>query len=596
MWFVAKLSEPMSVVATRGEAALNVPSQLATTQPALDAPAVAPEIRSEASAQVVEEPPSSETPATAPRASLEVLVVERDAQTPIADAEVLALDALEFTNARERCTDRTTKTTFDPFAVPALARRALRTDANGRVRIPSPALRGVVCARARGRWGCFAVGSDLFLDLPSARSIDGRLQCLELALDRELRVEAVEAAGARLEGLPVELRCEQERWSRVAWRGLTDASGTVRVEHLQQLQDACASPGRLIACAVVIGSMLRAEIRPGEDRVRFELPPTGSIVVRAVDETGREVQAQNLRVRATIDFSAGIGPVFDPARAQFAEYDQWIGEVSGGRARCSFVALGLHFEVCGNLAEHDRARVEADGPRSAGAQALVELAFRRPCVVLTGTMRREDGSAVASTTFDLATDCANWFHPDAQFDTDGAGRFRIALGDDAPLELRAGRCFADPDSSLLESEMWPIDTSVAQSARTAPCKLDFHARGSCTSASGRVQIEIRAGLVRGENDLGVLNLVSPPFVVCGRVVDERGNALAGAVVDALDPRRPRRASTITSCSTDAQGGFGLRADWDGPRLELRAALGPLLRSEPLSVTRGEREVLLRIVR
>lgn len=597
-WMLATQRAPPPVVDASSASSLSSTSNPPSSQP-LSAPLFA---TSEPRVSVVAQVPASPSSAVASTDSFDVLVVGRETGAPIADAHVCGLTYREFNIEEARSATLARLHVTDALASPEFAQRSVRTDEHGLVALPIDPRWNVFVVRAPGRWGSFEIerSDGRVVGLPVAPRERGKPVRIELALDHELVVDVVDESGARVAGAPVEFVRFQEHWDdESCWRDRTDANGTVRVPHVQQLFDGCSEWQKLGVRVAVLGTDgAHTEVPKGARELLLVAPPWGSLLVKTVDDAGHRARASGIRARGTtlhirgsfagaesVDAATGLTPIF-------FDRGEWVPDISDGRARFPFVQLGLHIELCGNLAEHDRARVIGAGPTKPGEEAVLELRFGPRCIVLTGAMRFEDGKPVANVQFDLLQSAPGT--PDRQrvFTTDANGRFRCTLGNDEPVTLAVSAVRAVLSSEIQRPESWPAPGSIDAPDRIRSCLLDFRAHDTRASAGGFVQIQSTRDLVRGENDLGVLVLTLPPLIASGRVVDARGFAVAGVGVYARNPLEGRGASAIASCDTDADGQFELRSDRTGPEIELRLSSTPFFDPPLRRVPLGAREVVL----
>ncbi len=598
LWMLATQRDPLPVVD-----ASSAPSASSTSNPPASEPLSAPLVTASPSrVPAVAQPSAAASPAQEPTDSFAVLVVERETGKPIAKAQVCGLSYAEFNAEEQRSGTLARLHTSDAFELPAFVERVVRTDEHGLATLPRDPRWNVFVARAPGRWGSFEIEryDGHVAGLPFAKRKSGKPARIELALEDELVVDVVDGSGARVAGAPVEFVRFQPYWDdEPCRRDRTDANGVVRVAHVQQLFDRCSDRQRLgVRIALLGNDGQRTEVPRDARELHLVAPPWGSLLVKTVDDAGRSVRASRIRARGTSlwipgSFARPESIEAAPERTPiFFDRGEWVPDISDGCARFPFVQLGLQIELCGNLDEHDRARVVGAGPKNQGEEAVLELRFGPQCIVLTGVMRFESGKPVANVEFDLLQSAPD--SPDRRcvFTTDARGRFRCALGNDQPIELSMSAVRAVLSSEIQRPESWPAPGSVEAPDRIGACVLDFRAHDTRASAGGFVQIQNTRELVRGENDLGILVLTLPPLIASGRVVDARGVAVAGVGVYARNPLEGHGVSAIASCDTDAEGHFELRSDRTGPEIELRLSSTPFFGPPLLRVPLGARDVVL----
>lgn len=527
--------------------------------------------------------PTSVVSASAELDIEDVLVVERETGAPIVGAEVCIRT---WHDLHASSWDDVMRRLLDPFVG---ATNVARTDADGRAQVSIDRRGGWMAARTPDRWGWFEIELEAGHDSSptKARRVDGVLR-VGLPFDRTLDVEVVDRAGRPVAAAPVELvsvQAERDDWPY--WRGVADANGHATIPHIQQ-HLARLPDGRSLAARLAVLGMddEHTVLAPDATSVRLVMPPWGSVRVTTVDQRGVPVRVERARARTSWSFVKFEGESLSPV---FFERGDWMPETETGVARHPFVVLGRQIEVCANLAEHDRVRVVGTGPTVQNEEARIELAFGPPCIVLTGTLRLDDGAPLANGTFDVEVPIEHEPTYDVHGSTDVEGRFRVVLGNDRPVGLLSTLQRSPACNEFMPDGSWEVPKWAD---RIGPCTIQFATSGDCRSANRSFRVDRALDLVRGENELGTLVVRGPPVIAAGRVVDARGRAVAETRVYAYDPSARSWRSPIASCDTDASGVFELRADENGSHVDLRTTSSydderPLARVE-----RGAREIVL----
>ncbi|MBI5364132.1 MAG: carboxypeptidase regulatory-like domain-containing protein [Planctomycetes bacterium] len=502
--------------------------------------------------------------------AIDVIAVARETGAPIEGAEIAALTYLRFNQEAASCATRTKLDLFDPFTLPASALRTVRTDARGHARVSFDESRGVVVARAGGRFGCFELESFQggWLGMALARRDGSGAFRIELALDEVLTIEVVDTFGRPVGGVPVVYEELRERWgSNVLWRGFADASGAATIDHFQEIRHGRNQGGKLRARTVVVGSEgATSELEEGANAVRLVMPPWGSVIVRTVDETGASVLAENVRGRASQMVVEDFGLLL-------AGPGEWCADVMTGRAFFPFVALGTQFEACANLALHDVNCATGKGPDANGETIELVLAFDRPCFVWTGRCASASGGIVANAKLHATAWVPDALPMEAECETNTRGEFRLVMGRSKPVELF-------PFRDAASSSFGPLDVSeeLAFGPPAAPSRvtaLELRVTSPCAARGQRRRFE--AAFERGQHELGDVVLELAPLLVSGRVVDAHGAPAANVVVHAgcSDGRgTPSSSETAVECVSDDDGRFELRGEWSARDVYVWAGSNP----------------------
>jgi len=407
---------------------------------------------------------------------------------------------------------------------------AMRADLQGQVQVADPEQGFVIAAAAGDLWGCAAFGA-----LREGAAV------VALSPDLDLRLQVVDAQGAGLAGVPVALRQRRGSSSYERMQARTEAPDGVAILHhaghflrtVQGPEDEFAVRVQALFDPPLERKLLRGA-EPTE-LIRFVLPPNGSCAVTLVDASG-----------------ASVGGAFE-ARLRFAEPPG--GQVETLRTRSGTGPVFEHVELGRALLvqvklEGVAAPLEARGAGPQGAGERVEL---RPVVggesaILRGRVLDAAGAPVREREL-----CA-----------------RVEGGEAHPAAWDEQRVWTTVDGRFALQIAPRTDLAAGSQLALGALALD----GAELAVA---RLKLPAELAAGSYELGDCVLPDPPLAAAGRVVDEAGNGISGALVAAEieardlaagDGREP--AGRLASALTDETGRFEIRGEAAGKQLSLQA--------------------------
>jgi hypothetical protein len=370
-----------------------------------------------------------------------------------------------------------------------MAENAVRIerDADGKWRLPKPALVGAVVASAEGLWA---------LQQISRTSLDPTYVTLEPDLTLTARV--VDLGGAPVQGVHVALRqdCGEECTIDHAVVA-TDADGFARFRHYRALIDGDwdyeARYG--FSIAEPLAEPVRTEFeltQPTREVVTLVLPPTGSVVL----QLGSNSDATKARLEAR-----AVGEVLDPEEDVERNFDG-EREVLEQQVRFPFVGLGrevIPLTICENSYQAQDAARSA-GPVRAGQEVVLRLESRPSGVLASGRVLDSAGEPQRhARCFAYITGHdgeSNSFGDGLWTRTDAEGRFEMRV-DRHPL-------------GATKLEFLLADDSMQR------------------QASAELTFDWPAGALA--HDVGNVRVEPLPVVLEGWVVDGQGRGLEGASI------------------------------------------------------------------
>ena len=471
-----------------------------------------------------------------PGPRLELALVRADTREPVPGAELwcwsVASDGAADFDERLRSGRLTSHLATLPVR---------RADSNGRALLPADAPRLEVVARAGDLWGHAAFPGEH----------PGPFE-LALVPDADVLVRVLDPHGAPVSGAGVVLLEQRGAARRERLCAFTGADGLARLEHAGWLlAESRTSTNLLVALAGLRTSpeprrLTRPEA-PGEP-LEFVLAPSGTCVVTLVDERG---EIQRLPFQASLSL-AEARPL-DLESLALVQATSVLGEP------LAFEQIEPGHELVVRVQPSGRAPCElrARGPRLAGERVELRVPLPTGPARLRGRLVDEDGTPLPDLALRALLEPASSDGPAPE-----------------PTSLRTG-----PDGRFsLELAALPEEPGWT---------LTLHGRDSPDGASARCR------LFPWSSDLGDLRFQSAPLLCAGVVLDEQGEPVAGARIEAWPPGAsgpsfPACAETRSS----ANGTFELRGAGLEARLVLAVHKEDLL-AEPELVPRGTRD--LRVV-
>lgn len=385
--------------------------------------------------------------------------------------------------------------------------RARNVDEKGRVVLPGTSSGAllVIAAGLRGyhEWD---------------RPLEERVLRLVLESERELRVRVIDHRGRPQPGVRVAIVREFEGRSiamltrQTAREGLATFAMVRRVlgsatrgapRHFVTLGFPCEEPPRVA---------LDPENLPAEP-LTLELPPTGSVEVRVLDERGSPLgEVANCSVGRMLPAEGGER-VFQPDQNE---------RLVGSSATFSHVGVGtrLAIQLSGSRERADLVE-EHDGPSRPGELRRITIRWTDRYPVLLGEAVDGSGERLKGFRGRYTVWGPERGSGGPPLTTDGLGRFRLVIA--SPLE--------------------------AQPGRYVECEL--YARGG--QAPLYTRMDLSGELAPGETDLGSVTFRPKPELVTGTVRDVSGEAMTGVHLRVMvEGDADRRSASMTA--TSLQGG------------------------------------------
>jgi hypothetical protein len=429
--------------------------------------------------------------------SLTIRTLDAVTRAPIAGAEIHFLwqedpNYMPTLN-RSRTTDREQE--YRQFG------QSLRSNERGEASIPITGASVSLIARSGtrfgiGTWRAAAAGP------PGCEILLGE--------DRKFSVRVIDAAGAPVAQVPLSLFTPTD-WVPRDLR-LTDADGYAHFLHLQtRFQREGEVPDLTLGFAFPLADPPHVVIRwqePPPEPITLVMPPTGVLAVEVFDSNGSAWQK-----RASIDLQRHVDPPPGREPAQSFQPRLALGHCTAmldehGVARFAFVGLGLQLDAGSRFTPglNTWTVTTGAGPLSEGGGALLTLRTGpQPAVVLFRLMQ-PDGQPTPDVPYQgmlLWYDGAGGL---LERDNGGSsamdGLRRVAI----PLEEPAGWV-------RRECRMYQQEPTLGELPLTAV-------------------LDLSAPLQPGENDLGEVMTQVAPLIAGGRVVDENGNSVFGAQIEA----------------------------------------------------------------
>ncbi len=485
---------------------------------------------------------------------VEVEVVRADSRAPLPNANVWVWPKQTVIDDEHGYESWLRHSTLEEHQLDAVE---LRSDAQGRVRVPSAALGFHVAASSGDLWGAASFGA-------------GREQhaVVALAPDLALRVRVIDSQGAPVPGVSVALRQRRMSWTFDALTARTGApDGTATLRHAGRFLGAGSTSSQEFVLAVrgLFDPALEATLERALDSkqpLTLVLPPTGSCEVVVVDANDRAVRGPlDVRLRFSDAKEGGDVP----------QSSENIVSRSAETIVFEHVALGRNLVVEVSR-EGSNSTLEARGlgPRKAGERVSLRVPL---------------GANVASLR----------------------GRLVDAAG--IPIVAATGRAqFESNDARTRFDTIWPVESMAdgGFSFDVAPTSevpdgavLAIHRTSEEGAALAVGRRPLPRALVAGSYDLGDFVLVETPIAVAGTVIDADGMPVAGAAVVptvAIDPRSdatqgPLREPWLHPGRSDKLGQFEIRCELWAGKLSVLAQKEGLV-GDPQIVDPGERAVRL----
>jgi hypothetical protein len=453
-----------------------------------------------------------------PSDGVAVSVVDRTTRAPRPDVAVFVFDDGRYT--------ATTiwKRRLDPHWLRKRHVTALRSDADGVVRV-APPVRGALLVAEVGN-----VRGVLFV--PPASNAPATL---ELGPPLELAVRVLDGGGAGHAGVAVGIaKRERSVGAKALAQAVTDDAGIATLRDLDLHLNGRAASGRWwVGLAFPTGTARgrTVELRDApETPLEIELPPTGSLALQVAGPGGEPLPIEG---KALLDVRRARAAAADPKPSTKVEpFDVAIG--ADGAGEVANLGLGLQFRVHAQLAGRQPVELDAVGPVHAGERVAIAIPAGAAGPIVAG--RALDAAKAPLADADLV----------------------------AELACRDGTTAADETKTSTRTDeegRFTFDFSKADArARAGPDVLSISRRAH-QAAEESVQIDLANGANAAAVDVGEVVLAELPLLCSGRVVDDRGSAVLGAIVSLTprnDPTPAARSASDDSCKSRSDGRFELR--------------------------------------
>jgi hypothetical protein len=465
-----------------------------------------------------------------------VLVLHRDEDTPVPDAEVLIYDPeIRYPpEAPSRESSRVTNETIVEWCS-----RHYRSDASGRTKLPLRDDPGfMIAARAGDLWG--------FRFIAHAEAAAGEVK-IHVEKDIQVRVLVVDEAKRPVPGVLVAYRPLQSGRGNNVADTVTGADGIAHLRHLQEeyRRHSDRADEHIVAIELPLDPSAQAAfdpLAPPADPIVLVMPATGVVEVELLDILGRPVDGLHVMLQRKlreVDRQES-----EPARGLHTQ--SWLGltwsRAVNGVARFEKVGLDLTLEFGADF-ERTGAAEAGSGPGPSRPGEIVRFVLQQTVAapILTGRLVDGDGNPLPDQ--DLSADIY------AEGGEDRLARLRFTTGAD-------GR-FRGPVSLDLEDASPKVLVASAEQP-------------------GRVLLlaaNVAAPLSPGENDLGDV-ILGGPLLVSGTVLTPDGapeSMAYGTIRPAGRGRQGRGPFDSISWKAGADGRFEVRGKVPPNRYQTRAA-------------------------
>ncbi len=412
-----------------------------------------------------------------------------------------------------------------------------------------------------------------------------------------LSVQIVDSTGEPREGVDVALLRIDRSPDALLWRGQTGSDGIAAVPSWPKLRARlAASAVRSIdpsvddlaflpltpAPAAFPRTSFSSRAAPSEPVVAA-LPPTDDVRVRVVDAEGRLVTSPVL-----VAFGAEI-----PRPPLHSEHDEIIveREVLGGEATLIVPAPAPH-RLPLRASPLDGAWLDFGSVSwpvisvTDASEHLFTIQLKRSVHRIVGRAVIADGTPLRRSRLHVDVEGSSEWRVNEFCTTDGNGAFEIGIGPMPKLGVD-GEADAPADSST---------PSADHGAAVLVLMSTDHASLGATGRSAPQVIGPQATVI----DLGAVVLNAPQLIASGRVVDSRGNPIAGAEVLAAEAlgnsMRALPGEREPWAVTERDGTFRLVSSTTMTgSVYLRARHAGHLMRRSLAIASGAEEVLITLV-
>jgi hypothetical protein len=467
---------------------------------------------------------------------LEVRVVDRATQKPVAGARVVLVDNPERSPSFDMA--RVVRR-GDLDARLSGVENVQIADASGIVHFPRAHESAVVAARFEHTFGIANVQGDMPKPI-----------VVELIADGDLAVRVVDVPGKPSPAISVALRRRQAGILNDYSIAETDGEGRAALHHALALVGARPKPINAwhVALRGVFYPPIDVEVDPtllAGGTAQLVVPAHGECEVVVLDEHGAP---------CTESLSIGLRVERDESGGMMRTNAQYVGDgglryedVATGRQLFALVQLGCPLEAfvtrTGSEVLH---RASGNAIAAAGQRTKITVKLAETACVLAGRVLDQDGrplgAATARARMQRADSRGGVDYSDAPLALDAQARFRFDIDvsrGSAPNAFVVYTCDAERHEQL-------------SAARDLPAPLDV-----------------------GLHDLGDLTLEASPRVAAGVVLDHRGQPVAGATIHiGTEDREETNPSwmplDLPETRSDAQGRFDVRARMALPQIEVLA--------------------------
>lgn len=399
--------------------------------------------------------------------------------------------------------------------------RAVIADAQGGLRLPATGS-GVLALSTPGWFG----------ERAWERAPTGPI-LLRAGREAGLAVQVLDARGRPQPDVPLAVVRRSDGLDRIlVTRTTAAATGLATFDHLRRLLVGDGATEFALTFAFPLVDPPRISLDPGAlpgETLRLELPPTGPVRVRVLDERRRPL-------REVVDVILGRMVNLGGERVFEAGLHQRLVQ---GETRFRHVGVGvtLALRLAGSP-ERPPLTSEHPGPARAGAEALCVVSWkdRYPAIVARAVL--EGGGSLANRRGRYVVTGGGGGKGGPPISTDAGGRFRVVISE--PWE--------QGDERFLEAKLFPRDGEAPLVAR----------------------LDLSHPLPPGDHDLGTALFRPLPAVVSGRVTDPAGIPLFGAHVRAEVPiGQGWQALRDLAATSDRDGGFTIYGETQASELRLR---------------------------
>ncbi len=553
VWFAARESE-------RSNSSAAVADSLARS-PVESSPA---SLATDAASEARHEVDSSGAATTSNASSSEIVelhVVERGSNAPVADAEVHVL-------ALEAASDLDSDVSLEDLGV--LERLAIErgasftSDADGVARITLHAASIVIASKQR-LFGVFRCDQRV------------TTATIELAPADDLVVQVVDGANAPVGGIPIAFRCaDDEVGATDRGRRVNGVANERGIAVLRRARFVVADPNHVtfaVSARIVATARVSTPIDPKDwpmDPIRLAIPPLVAVDVRVSDEANRPADATvglvALRTPDESDREVAARPRFDRAEARTENGVAHFEFVAGDtQLRASADFRGTMLEKC------------ASSPAHAGERVAIDLGGEREITVLHGRLLTSARKPMDDLDVDYLFDVRSVRRPSVQSSSyNGAMRLDSSGG----FWITTNPSRGEP--AIRRLQFW----SSPESSVAAPASVELHLDGD---------------LAPGIQELGDLVLVDQPLMISGIVVDDGGNPIADADVE-LAHAFPGEGGAIDwrlsgpGMSTAEDGKFSFHGPWSSGPIGLDVNVDGFIAREIQSFAVGAKDVRVQLRR